>query len=272
MSIQSDSISSTDHAGSYITFVCADTHYALNVDSVKYITSIDSIKIQHTPLENGVMNRIFSFADRPVVLYSFNKIVGSYSQVEESKKLISSLADRKQDHIDWIEDLEKSIRTGEPFKKTTDPHLCAFGKWYDQYQSQDEELSNIMKKFDTPHKKIHSLAQSLQSIAQQPDGKNQALIILENEKHTTLNLLLNLFGIAEARLNDMVKQVIIVLETQGKVFAIDLDNIEQLEEFKEAHWLEDNAHDEQSHPCYDGYFQKESGDLYVNVDPNMLMH
>ncbi|MCJ8311422.1 MAG: CZB domain-containing protein [Saccharospirillaceae bacterium] len=273
MSIQSTPNSSppTNHAGSYITFACADTHFALNVDSVKYITSIDAINIQQTPLENGVMNRIFSFADRPVVLYSFHEIVGSYSQVEENKNLIKSFAEYRQYHFDWMQDLEKSIKTGISFNQATEPLMCEFGKWYEHYKSPDEELSNILEKFDAPHKHMHSLAETLLTLAKKPENTDEALQILEKEKHTTLHTLLNLFTIAETRLNDMVKQVIIVLETQGKVFAIDLDNIEQLEEFQETHWLKDHSHTEQEQPCYDGYFQKESGDLYININPSMLI-
>ena len=263
--------SNTQHSGSYITFVCAETHFALNVDAIKYITSIDAIKIQHTPLENGVMNRIFSFEDCPVVLYSFNKIVGSYSLVNESKKLIEWLATLKQDHINWMIALENAIMTGEKFNHATDPHLCEFGKWYDNFQSKDEELADIMQKFNKPHLQIHCVATQLLEAINQPNGKALALSRLEKEKHTTFTSLLNLFELAKARLNDMIKQVVIVIETQGKVFAIDLDNIEQMEEFQEDNWLKDHAHLEHQHPCYDGFFQKEHGDLYVNINPNRLM-
>ena len=274
MSIKStsDSPPATDHAGSYITFLCADTHYALNVDAVKYITSIDAINIQHIPLESGIINRIFSFSDRPVVLYSFNKIVGSYSQVEESKKLIALLAKHRREHIKWMEALENSIKPGTEFKNVINSTMYAFGQWYDQYENQDEELSNILKKLDKPHKQLHSLAEQLHGLADQPDTENQDLTNLKREKNTISHSLLNLFSIAEARLKDMIKQVIIVLETNGKVFAIDLDNIEQMEEFQETHWLENYVHTDHPPPCYDGYFQKEKGELYVNINPNRLMH
>ncbi|BCE03078.1 CZB domain-containing protein [Marinicellulosiphila megalodicopiae] len=272
MSTQSHLPTPNAHKGSFITFACGNSHYALNVNCVKYITSIDAITLQNTPLQDGTMNRIFSFSDRPVVLYSFNKIVGSYSQVEQSKALITFLTQCKQEHIDWIDALEQSIKTDTAFNQAADPLLCNFGKWYVNYQSDDEELTTIMKKFERPHNYIHCLAEKLITLSQDKTKLSEALTILEKEKHTTLNQLLNLFGAAQARLEEMVKQVIIVIESQGKVFAIDLDNIEQMEEFHERDWLADNAHDNDQHPCYEGFFQKTQGNLYIHVDPNMLIN
>lgn len=39
------------------------------------------------------------------------------------------LAERETDHVNWINELERSVQEKRKFTLTTDPYKCAFGKW-----------------------------------------------------------------------------------------------------------------------------------------------
>jgi chemoreceptor zinc-binding protein len=41
--------------------------------------------------------------------------------------------ERKNDHIHWVNEFERSIKNDEQINLNTDPHECAFGKWYDNF-------------------------------------------------------------------------------------------------------------------------------------------
>src|SRR3989339_603112 len=75
------------------------------------------------------------------------------------------LAQREQDHRNWLSALEQSARDGTEFKLTADPHKCAFGKWYDTYTHENLVIASLLLKFDKPHKAIHAVAEKKREIA-----------------------------------------------------------------------------------------------------------
>jgi purine-binding chemotaxis protein CheW len=65
---------------------------------------------------------------------------------------------REQDHRKWLLELEASVQEHRSFLMTTDPHKCAFGKWYDNYHADNAWLAALLKKVDGPHRQIHAVA------------------------------------------------------------------------------------------------------------------
>ncbi|MCB1644461.1 MAG: CZB domain-containing protein [Pseudomonadales bacterium] len=266
-------LSSADNiAGSYLTFRVGNAAFALAVGCVRYITSRDAITTRTVPDTSYERHSVFEHDGLPVPLYRFSELIESHSRSDESAALIELLKARKQDHINWLDALEHSLRSGEPFVKATDPHKCEFGRWYDNYQAEDQELQEILVRFDAPHKHIHSLAERLLDLALTDEGKVESLKIIAEERHATLRQLLELFDQAQARLQDMTKPVVIILENGSRSFAIELDSIDGMMEFTSKNFLADvhKDHDEEA-LCYDGYFQTDQGDLFLKVDPQHLL-
>jgi chemotaxis signal transduction protein len=254
--------------GSYITFRAGTTAYALPTSQVRYIAARDTLSIRETPSQQGKNSQLFDYQGITVPLYRFSDLSGSHSQVDESNELVSLLAARRQDHIDWIDALEHSLKTGEPFTKATDPHLCAFGLWYDQYHPEDEELQTIMAAFDTPHKRIHSLGIELTKMSQNGEQK-EALSILRKERSSTLKELLHHFETATIRLEDMVKPVVLVLDSGEKIFAVEVEIISDIKHFEDDHWLPDQGSNNATY--YDGYFQGDNDNFFLNIVPRRLL-
>ncbi|GAA5315723.1 MAG: hypothetical protein AseanaTS_09280 [Candidatus Pelagadaptatus aseana] len=254
--------------GSYITFRAGGTQYALPTSQVRYIAARDTLSIRETPNQQGQANQLFDYQGITVPLYRFNELSSSHSQSDESAELVTLLSARRQDHIDWIDALEHSLKTGEPFTKATDPHKCAFGLWYDQYHPEDEELQIIMAAFDAPHKRIHSLAIELTEMSQ-AGNKEKALKVLAQERSSTLRQLLNHFEKATLRLEDMVKPVVLVLDSGQKVFAVEVEIISDIKHFEDSDWMPDQGSFSESY--YDGFFQSEQESFFLNIIPSALL-
>ena len=66
--------------------------------------------------------------------------------------------DRKQDHINWVNELERYMVEGGSFKLARDPHQCALGKWYDHFTTDNMSVTNLLKKIEEPHENLHKAA------------------------------------------------------------------------------------------------------------------
>ena len=80
---------------------------------------------------------------------------------EENEALCQLMEQRAQDHKRWVQELADSVVQSRRFKLATDPHQCAFGKWYDTYKTDNLLMSSFLKEFDEPHKKIHGMAMTV---------------------------------------------------------------------------------------------------------------
>ena len=55
------------------------------------------------------------------------------------------------------------------FKLAIDPHKCAFGKWYDNFETDNRTLSGCLKKCDAPHQEIHGIAIKVKGMEEKED-------------------------------------------------------------------------------------------------------
>ncbi|MFQ5645038.1 MAG: CZB domain-containing protein, partial [Thiogranum sp.] len=142
------------------SFWVGDSLFAINLEQVLSVEQ-DSSAIQPDPFEGRGALGIVKHRGVPVRVFDFAEFLGVSSCSDQKEELIKTLSAREQDHIDWLNALECSIKTNEAFAKARDPHQCAFGKWYDRFHTRDEELMDILRQFNVPHKRIHSLADRL---------------------------------------------------------------------------------------------------------------
>ncbi len=196
------------------TFWVGDSLFAINLDNVLSVEQ-DNSAIQPDPFEGRGSLGIVKHHGVPVRVFDFARFLGIDSCGEQKEALISTLVAREQDHIDWLDALEHSIKTNEPFTKARDPHQCAFGKWYDHFETRDEELKEIMQQFDAPHKRIHALADRLLNLKDKGQAE-QALEELCLERGTTLVELRRLFDRARGQIHDSIRSVLLFVTIDGK--------------------------------------------------------
>ncbi|ATC92915.1 CZB domain-containing protein [Pseudoalteromonas tunicata] len=167
------------------------------------------------PNNNKSFIGVKDYMGTPTPIFDLGLILNNESTHVSNANLAELLQTREKDHLQWFKELENSIENNTPFSLARDPHQCAFGKWYDNFKTDNEDLSAILSRFDEPHKKIHSLADSLINMVKQGQ-KKQAQEILATERRTTFTLLLRLFESAREQVVLDYKPIIIFTTKDGQ--------------------------------------------------------
>ncbi|MGI6404697.1 MAG: chemotaxis protein CheW [Oscillospiraceae bacterium] len=140
----------------HLVFKVKDNYYA--IDS-KHISSImqyqGSEKLPNSPPE---MMGIVIFREKAAPILDLRSIFRLPTLEQEYQQFVEMIEQRKADHIHWVTELERSVETGEKFKLTTDPHQCAFGRWYDAFHINNNSVMFHLAKIRDPHDNLHQAA------------------------------------------------------------------------------------------------------------------
>ncbi len=224
---------------SVITFSTHDATFAIPLEQVRYIEKDveRNIKVDESSQFN---HEVITFQNKAIPLYDFCTLTGSTSSLTNGRKLVDIFNDREQDHVDWMKALEESIKKGVPFSKTVEPDKCAFGLWYNKFKTDDEDLAELMSKFDEPHRKIHGLAKTLLDLAE--TNKEQALTLYKREYSNTFAQLRRLFENARERVLTSIRPIIVFVEqNKGKTTALRLDNIKDIQSYSVQDFSRDES-------------------------------
>ena len=205
--------------------------FAIDIANILSITQ-DLDSLLKTPVKSKGLTGIINYLGCPVAVYNFAEMLSISSTREIKAGLVELLDAREKDHVDWVNALEKSLKEDMPFEKARDPHMCSFGKWYDKFETRDEALTDIISRFDGPHKKIHALADELLGLKE--SGKLEiALEKLKVAQTTTLNSLKKHFTHARDQITESLHTVVINITNDGSkpVIALQIDEIHEVMNF-----------------------------------------
>lgn len=234
MSVAATNLNEDSEALTVFTFWIGDELFAIDIANILSITQ-DLDSLLKTPVKSKGLTGIINYLGNPVAVYNFAEMLSIPSTRELKTELVDLLDAREKDHVDWIDALEKSLKEDVPFEKPRDPHLCAFGKWYDKFETRDEALAEIMTRFDVPHKKIHALADDLLGLKEK-DKLDEALEKLHTARITTLNYLKKYFSHARNQIQDSLHTVVINITNDGSkpVVALQIDEIHEVMNFTQS--------------------------------------
>jgi chemotaxis signal transduction protein len=216
------------------TFFIEDMMFGLDVENVLMLGQ-EVNEIQRLPVEEKGFCGVVKFQGSLVPVLDYAHRIGIASGIDVKSELLDTLSAREQDHVDWISALEQSIKTGAAFVKTTNPDECAFGKWYNTFETRDETLKELMESFDEPHRHIHNLAEELIGL-RDDDKAEQALDRLRIEKSTTLRRLRALFSRARDQIQSGMRPVLLYVTLDGKSprYALMIDEINDVINYTSA--------------------------------------
>ena len=224
-----------------ITFVTSEAAFAVPLEQVLYIEKDVKRNLQVNDLEE-FNHEVITFQNNTVQLYDFNRLMGSENHQQAMARLVAKLDEMEQQHKDWLDSLETSLKDNVPFTKALDPRKCAFGLWYNNFETENDELAEVLSRFDEPHKKLHGLAKELLELNKTDHDK--ALAILTEERLSTLAELIHLFHLTKERALSSVRPIILFVEhNQGKVTALRLDNINDILTFDRKVFSRDDSSD-----------------------------
>lgn len=205
----------------YLLFSVGGNTYGINSEYVHAIETLGDFTrvVDSAP---NVRGGVF-YQNDFIPLVDMRKMFGLDTQLEEFEKSVNP-AQRIKDHENWVAALEKSVHEHSEFKLTDDPHLCAFGKWYYSFKTDNNTLKYQLSAIEAPHKAVHETAKAVKSLMREQKYDLALEAINETrESHfkTTLNILSSLRGIVA----DSLKELYIVIDTGDGVKGLIVDSI-----------------------------------------------
>lgn len=215
----------------YLVIELSDVKYALKAENIKEIVIIPNI----TPLPEAGndIRGVIKLRNNVITLIDMRKRLGFMTLDDADRELIQNFADRKQEHINWISELTASIEENREFKLTTDPHACAFGRWYDNFKTSNIGFSIFMKQFDMPHKIIHSVAHKALK-ARSEQGLEAARKIIADTRQNEMNTLLKLFDDVKDVLRQSHRELAIIVDDKGSLVALSADSVDKIVKIDDA--------------------------------------
>ncbi len=204
------------------------TVFALNSQFVREMVSVPTVTAvpNAPPHVRGVIN----LRGRALTLVDLRVRLGFPSLTESTHLLEDLMTQREQDHRRWVDELRKSVQERRPFTLTTDPHACAFGRWYDTFKTDNLLLTGVLRRFDEPHKQLHGAGQRIvEAMARQQ--WDACATMLQDLESSTLKTMIALFADTREVLHDTSHEIAMVMATETP-FAIAVDAIEAVERLK----------------------------------------
>ena len=146
----------------YLVINVANELIGFELSSIREIIRLPEVTI--IPDSPDYLRGMIKLRDLVIPLIDLRKKIGLNSIEEENQSFINMLKDRENDHIEWVNELIRSVEMREEFNLTTDPHACKFGKWYDNFKIKNFSIMNHLEKFDKPHKKIHQVGIEIKNL------------------------------------------------------------------------------------------------------------
>jgi len=175
----------------------------------------------------GVMN----LRGRVVTVVDLRKRLGMTPASEEVESFCALMAQRRQDHVNWLTELEASVRERREFKLATDSHKCAFGRWYDTYKPDNVWIGALLGRFAEPHRRVHSTAGEVLAFESREDWEG-ALGLIEHTRSGELATMIGLFANLQDLIRESRQEIAVVLETGNRLFAVLVDEAVAVEKFE----------------------------------------
>lgn len=206
--------------------------YAISCESVLSLNQLPKVTtLPRVPLEvRGVIN----FRGKMIQLIDTRAILNLKTIANEISEFNNMIDQRLNDHINWINTLEKTVTDNIEFTLQTDPHKCAFGKWYDSYNGKNTNIMflSTFAKFDEPHKAIHKIAITTKKLIEKGD-KNSAIELIKSVKNTELKQMLHLFNEIKEAYKDSLKEIVVVIRNEDNCIGLSVDRITAIEHLHE---------------------------------------
>jgi len=161
-------------------------------------------------------------------LLDLRRRLGLPSSLQEMEELIELLVKREEDHKNYLTELESSVRDRRKFTLTTDHTKCAFGQWYQSFNSDNLELMGILLQFDRPHQRIHQIAQEVDLLSGQ--GRfDEAYALIRQTRDGALDRMVQLFSEVRSAIRRTHREIAMVVERNGENVALAVDQVESVE-------------------------------------------
>lgn len=206
--------------------------YSVNSKSILSIIHLNE-EVTIVPQEESYIRGLMQFQGFPIKLIDLRILFSMVSKEEEYEAFKQMIDLRKQDHIRWVEELERCANEHVPFHLAIDPHQCAFGKWFDSYQSESNTITAHLNKVKEPHDKLHNIAHEVLACSQKHDECTRSecvKVTLSKAKNEYMPEILSVLDEVKTVIQDDFREMVIVFDTGDSLFGIIVDKVLSVEE------------------------------------------
>ncbi|MEG1875716.1 MAG: CZB domain-containing protein, partial [Angelakisella sp.] len=193
--------------------------------------------IEGIPAAPKGMRGIFMYMGSAVPMLDLRTALGKNTLDSEYIDFVAMLEQRKQDHYRWVEALNLSVEQHQPFNLATDPHQCAFGKWYYNFKSENNAINHHMNKIEEPHRLLHEAALLATQCRQEHEKcKRETCVkkVLHDVEHVYAKAVIELIEEAKEVMRDSYREMALVIEHEGKYYGIAVDEVLSVEEVEDG--------------------------------------
>lgn len=200
----------------------ATEHYALNARIVHEMVMLG--RVSRPPRANPVVRGMMNLRGSVIPVIDLRRYLGERDLADETDELIGMLEQRERDHVDWLSELEACVREHRAFTLATDADQCEFGRWYNQYHTNNLVLSMQLSRFDEPHRRIHRLAEEVLELHRQGDD-DQAMRRIQETRSGDLSVMVNLFHRTRDILREEQREIAILIGERQGMMAVVVDDV-----------------------------------------------
>lgn len=211
----------------WILFNLDECQYAISCEKVEAMVMLKEVTVIPNLPEHirGVIN----LRGHVIHCVDLRVMMGLNALRTDIETFTEMLSERENDHVIWINELEASVKEHREFKLTSDPHACAFGKWYDNFTTSNVVLAVQLRKFDKPHKSIHHSATIVKELVEH-DKYEEALTVIEMVKNEDFREMMTLFSQLKTTYAASRHEIAIIIEgSNGRSFGLIVDEVISVE-------------------------------------------
>jgi chemotaxis signal transduction protein len=165
------------------------------------------------PSEDTAFLGIKDFMGVPTPIYDLGVAMNKESTQKKNTDLIDLFHQYEKEQDLWLTSLENCVVQNSVFNKSKSYELSEYGKWYANFSSENQDLAEVLKKIETPIRKLYEIADPVLALNEQQDD---AIKIIHHAKQTFLASVKRLFETARDQVAVTYKPVTVFTTTDGQ--------------------------------------------------------
>ncbi|NCB31724.1 MAG: hypothetical protein EOM66_10000, partial [Clostridia bacterium] len=189
-------------------------------------------QVVHFPQAPAYCRGLIHLRGQVIPLMDTRTLFGMPTLEQEYADFCAMLDARKQDHLNWVEELDRCLEEDVRFPLATDHHLCALGKWYDSFTTDNNAVMFHLHKLDEPHQRFHVAAHRFNECKKKRTGCGGDLEIRKAAKaarEENMPLILKLLEEAKEVFLSSYQAIVIVLEGEQGSLGLIVDKVHSVE-------------------------------------------
>lgn len=179
---------------------------------------------QTPPHIRGTVNIL----DAWTALVDMRQLCGLRTMQEERGELVDSLHLQQSEHERWVDELVDAAQAQARFSGEVNPHKCAFGRRYANFEHHSPRLTQLFRLFGDAHEQLHAVAtevRDFQRVGQHAEAAKRA----NDARRVELARMNELFDRAFSMLEEAPREVTVSIEPDGQPLAIAVDTVHRVE-------------------------------------------